>query len=140
VLVDDPARWVALPMGRRGDTRPYPFEVDGQPFLPRASSSVSSGAPERMVLIAYEPRLKGDPAADLQIWTSLVDGEGVRSAPGAVRVEKVLRQDDGRRTYVLGYVPQVEHAGDYTLRVSIGESGSLLESYARLRVRNDGGS
>jgi len=138
VLMDDPGRWVTLPMGRRGDTRPYPFEVDGQPFLPRASSAVSNGSPERMVLIAYEPQLKGDPAADLQIWTSLVDGEGVRSAPGAVRVEKVLRQDDGRRTYVLGYVPQIEHAGDYTLRVSIGESGSLLESYARLRVRDDG--
>jgi hypothetical protein len=137
VVMDQPGRWVTLEMGRRGETRPYPFLVEGQPFLPRASSDVRSGAPERLVLMAYEPRLKGDPAADLEIWTSLVDAEGARSAPGAVRVEKVLDEGAGRRTYVLGFVPQIERPGDYTLRVSIGEAGALLESYARLRV--DGG-
>lgn len=134
VVMDQPGRWVTLEMGRRGETRPYPFLVEGQPFLPRASSDVRSGAPERLVLMAYEPRLKGDPAADLEIWTSLVDAEGARSAPGAVRVEKVLDEGAGRRTYVLGFVPQIERPGDYTLRVSIGEAGALLESYARLRV------
>jgi VWFA-related protein len=134
VVMDDPERWVTLELGRRGDARPFPFEIDGQPFLPRASSAVSSGARERMVLIAYEPRLKGDPAADLQIWTSLVDHEGGRSAPGALRVEQVHDDGAGRRTYVLGLIPEVARAGDYTLRVSVGEAGALLESYARLRV------
>ncbi|MGE0454597.1 MAG: VWA domain-containing protein [Vicinamibacteria bacterium] len=134
VVMDDPGRWVSFGMGRRGDAQPYPFQVEGRPFLPRASSAVSSGVPERMALIAYEPRLKGDPAADLQIWTSLVDEGGGRQAPGPVKVEKVLNDELGRRTYVIGYVPSVDRAGDYTLRVSIGEAGALLESYARLRV------
>lgn len=134
VVMDDPGRWVTLDMGRRGEARAFPFTVDGQAFLPRASGAVSSGARERMVLIAYEPRLKGDPAADLQIWTSLVDREGGRSAPGVLHVEQVHNDGAGRRTYVLGLVPEVARAGDYTLRVSIGEAGALLESYARLRV------
>lgn len=135
VVMDDPGRWVTFGLGRRDDARPYPFQLEGQPFLPRASSAVSAGVPERMAVIAYEPRLKGDPAADLQIWTSLVDKEGGRQAPGPVKVERVLNDELGRRTYVIGYVPSVERAGDYTLRVSIGEAGALLESYARLRIR-----
>ena len=106
--------------------------------LPRASAEVTSGSPERMVLIAYEPRLEGDPATDLQIWSSLTDREGTRSAPGFIRIERVLHEQDGRRTYLLGYTPSVAQAGDYTLRVGVGEARSLLESYARLRVLDGG--
>lgn len=132
VLVEDPGAWVSVEVGRAGS----PFDIDGQKFLPRASGTVRNGAAEKMVLMAWEPGAAGDPAADLQIWASLVDGDGQRRAPGAVRVEKVLHEADGRRTYVLAYEPQVAEAGDYTLRVSVGEARSILESYARLKVVN----
>ena len=54
---------------------------------------------------------------------------------GSIRIEKVHRGEPGRRTYVLGYVPEALDAGDYTLRIGIGESGSRLEAYSLLRVR-----
>jgi len=43
----------------------------------------------------------------------------------------------GRRTYVLGYVPEALDAGDYTLRIGIGESGSRLEAYSLLPFAPD---
>ena len=47
-----------------------------------------------------------------------------------------LRRSDGngRRTYLLGYTPEVSKPGDYTLRVGLGEAGSRLESYSLLKL------
>jgi len=47
----------------------------------------------------------------------------------------VQRDENGRRTYLLGYTPERLAKGDYTLRISLDESGERLESYALLRVR-----
>lgn len=131
LVMDDPGRWVTLELGRADDA--YPFVVDGQPFMPRALPEVRSGTPERIALLAFEPRLAGDPAADLEIWSSLVDAEGQRTSPGAIRIERVRRDTQGRRTYVLGYTPAAAAPGDYTLRIGVGEASSILESFARLR-------
>lgn len=133
LLMDDPARWVTLELGREGQSA-FPFVVDGRPFLPRARAEVHPGAPERLALLAFEPRLEGDPAADLEIWSSLTDADGARSSPGSIRIERVQRDPGGRRTYVLGFTPQAPAAGDYTLRIGVGEAGSILESFARLTV------
>ena len=73
-------------------------------------------------------------AADIQIFSSLVDTEGGRRAPGMLRIDAVHRTEDGHRTYVLDYTPSPLAAGDYTLRVRVGEAGSLLESYTLLRM------
>jgi len=86
------------------------------------------------VLIAYEPSQRTDPATDVQIRSSLTDKDGKQVPAGFLRVQKVLRDDSGRRTYVLGYTPEISQPGDYTLRVGLGEAGSQLESYARLKM------
>jgi hypothetical protein len=91
--------------------------------------------PEKMVLIAYEPSLPGDPAADVQIRSSVTDGQGRSVGPGLLHIDKVQRDDSGRRTYLLAYTPEALAPGDYTLRIAVGEAGSHLESYALLRVR-----
>lgn len=137
VVVDDASRWLRVEMGRAKESRrPYPFQLEGEPYLPRASFAVSGGAAERLVLLAYEPAVAGDPAADVQIWSSLTSRAGEPRAPGLLRVERVLRDARGLRTYVLGYTPEAALAqGDYTLRVGVGEAGALLESYALIRVR-----
>ena len=48
-----------------------------------------------------------------------------------------MQSDDasGRRTYVLGYTPGKLPEGDYTLRIGVGEAGTLLQSYSLIRVR-----
>jgi VWFA-related protein len=137
VLMDDPGRWIGLDMnGGKAERPASPFQVGDQPFVPRASFETQPGAPETLVLLAYEPSQPGDPAAPLQIRSSLRDRDGRLVPAGSIRIEKVHRGEPGRRTYVLGYVPEPLDAGDYTLRIGIGESGSQLEAYSLLRVRS----
>ena len=52
----------------------------------------------------------------------------------SISVEKVLHGDGGRRSYVLGFTPDDVPPGEYTLRIHIGESTSVLQSYTRLRM------
>jgi len=130
-------RWLGLEMSRaRVDAASTPFQVAGRPFVPRASFQVHPGTPEKMVLIAYEPSQAGDPAADVQIRSSVTDRQGKPVAPGLLHIDKVHRDESGRRTYVLAYTPEALAPGDYTLRIAVGEADSHLESYALLRVRS----
>ena len=135
MAVDDPGSWLTLEVGRtRSGHAARPFEVEGQPFVPRAAFQLKSGQPQRMVLIAYEPSQRTDPTNDIQIRSSLTDKDGKQVPAGFLRVQKVLHDGAGRRTYVLGYTPEISLPGDYTLRVGLGEAGSQLESYARLKM------
>jgi hypothetical protein len=138
VLVDDSGDWLGMSVDADPGGRRYPFQLEGEPFLPRADFSVRGGRTERMVLLAYEPRLyRGDPAADLQIRSSLTDREGTFQPAGRLKVERVLHEQSGQRSYVLSYTPDEALAdGDYTLRVAVGEGGEQLESYALIRMRS----
>jgi VWFA-related protein len=137
VVMDDAGKWLGLDMNARREGKPdYPFQVSGKPFLPRATFQVQAGAPERLVLIAYEPGQMMDPTTSIEIRSSLTDAKGAQVPAGFMKIEKVDREPGGRRTYVLGYTPEKIANGDYTLRIGVGESGSArLESYALLRVR-----
>jgi hypothetical protein len=124
---------VALKSGDRSGL-PLDMQLGGVPFLPRAEVSVRPGRRERVVLIAYDPDTAKDPAVDVDIRSVLSDDSGKRFPPGAITMEKVVRSDDGRRSYVLGFTPEDIPPGDYTLRVHIGEASSVLQSYCRLKV------
>jgi hypothetical protein len=138
MVMDDATRWLGLDLGgTRGGRAASPFAVDGEPFLPRTSFRVKNGAAEKLVLIAYAADRPSDPAAGIEIKSSLTDSRGAQMAAGPIRIVKVHREAGGRRTYVLGYTPQGLAPGDYTMRIGIGESGSRLESYALLRVREE---
>ena len=136
VVMDEAGSWLGLDMSvDRPGAGESPFEVAGRPFLPRTSFQVRTGTPEKLVLIAYEPDAPGDPAAGIEIRSSLHDAAGMAVAGGLVRLAKMHREGRGRRTYVLDYTPEGLAPGDYTLRIGIGEAGSHLESYSLLRVR-----
>lgn len=136
VLMDDTDRWLALEMSRKRGGPASPFEVDGQRFMPRADSEFRTGKVQQMVLIAYEPDRRVDPATDVQIRSSLTDGEGRQVPAGFLRVNKVHHDGQGRHTYVLAYTPEVAEAGDYTLRIGLGEGASRLEAYSLIRLRS----
>jgi hypothetical protein len=131
LVMDDADAWVTV--AATGASAP-PFSVAGRPFLPRTTFRVTRGSPEKVVLIAYEPELRGDPAAGIEITSSVKDAAGSAVDAGRFRLEKVYREDGGRRTYVLNYTPEGLPPGDYTLRMGVGESGARLESYSLLRV------
>jgi hypothetical protein len=137
VVVEDADQWLRLDVARGKDraSAASPFDVGGRSLVPRTSFEVRGGASERMVLVAYEPVRPGDPATDVQLHSSLTSRDGKIVNPGMMRIEKVYRQDDGRRTFVLGYTPEALAPGDYTLRIALGEGGERLESYSLLRVR-----
>lgn len=135
VVMDDPARWLGMEMGAsRTGRAAFPFSVEGRAFLPRTSFSVQSGTTERLAVIAYEPGRGTDPASGIDIQSSVTDAAGKQAPAGALRIDGVHRDADGRRTYVLGYTPQGLAPGEYTLRIGVGESGSRLESFSPLRV------
>ena len=137
VLMDDPGQWLTLKMSSEPGRPQSPFVLDGQTFLPRTSFRVQPGTSEKLVLIAFEPERTSDPAAGIDIQSSVTDASGRLVAPGFLRIDRVHREADGRRTYVLGYTPEALAAGDYTLRIGIDEAGSRLESYSLLRVAPD---
>ena len=139
VVADEPARWVGLDLGAgKADAgaSPFPFDINGEPFLPRASFKVRPGESERLVLMSFEPRIQGDPAADVEIRSSLTAKDGRLLPPGRLKIERVHRDTTGRRTYVFSYLPDPLEAGDYTLRIALGENGALAQSHALLRVRS----
>jgi VWFA-related protein len=139
VVMDDTGSWLGLDMDQRKDRGPSPFHVAGKPFLPRATFQINGGNRERLVLIAWEPGRAQDPANGIEIQSSLLDAKGQPVPAGMLRIEKVNREAGGRRTYVLDYTPDRVAAGDYTLRIGVGESGEArLESYALVRFRDQG--
>lgn len=124
---------VALKSGEASGL-PIEMQVGGIPFTPRTEIQVRPGRRERVVLIAYDPEAARDPASDIDIRSVLSDASGKTFSPGAIVVEKVVRSEDGKRSYVLGLTPEDLPPGDYTLRVHIGEKSSVLQSYCRLTV------
>ena len=138
LVLDEAERWLKLDLARDKSASPgseAPFQIDAHPFVPRTSFEVRSGARERLVLMVFDPELEGDPAADVEIRSSLTASDGRAVAPGRLRVERVLDAGDGRRTFVFSYLPEDVAAGDYTLRIGLGEGGSLAQAYALLRFR-----
>jgi hypothetical protein len=135
LFADNPRAWVQVVLKGRGEGGlPLKLEAGGEAFLPRTDVSVRPGRKERLLLVAYDPKTARDPAVDVDIRSALSDDSGKRFPPGAILVEKVLHDTDGRRSYVLGFTPEDVPPGDYTLRVQLGEAGSVLQSYTRLKV------
>jgi VWFA-related protein len=137
LVLDEAERWLKLDLGpgkTANEDAVAPFQLDAHPFVPRTSFEVHSGARERLVLMVWDPELEGDPAADVEIRSSLTASDGRAVQPGRLRVERV--HDDGeRRTFVFSYLPEDVAAGDYTLRIGLGEGGSFAQAYALLRFR-----
>lgn len=130
-----PGAWLEVPL-RRGEDAGLPLRLEfaGAPLVPRTRVAVRPGRRERLVLIAFDPSAAGDPAVDIDIRSALADDSGRLFPPGTISVENVVRGEEGRRSYVLGFTPADVPPGDYTLRIQIGESSSVLRSYSRLVV------
>jgi VWFA-related protein len=137
LVVDEPDRWLNLELGpgQAAEGAGQPFRTPGGLFVPRASFEVQPGAPARLALIVWDPTAPGDPAADVEIRSSLTAADGHSVPAGRLRIERVYRDGGGRRTFILSYAPEAVAAGDYTLRIGLGEGGSLAEAYTLLRFR-----
>ena len=135
IFADNSRAWVEVALRSGGEAGlPFRLELGGAPLTPKTEVTVRPGRRERVVLVAYVPNTTQDPATDVDIRSVLSDDAGRRFPTGAITVESVLHGEDGRRSYVLGFTPGDVPPGSYTLRVHIGESDSILQSYTRLMV------
>jgi hypothetical protein len=138
LVLDEAERWLKLDLAPAA-AKPgveAPFRLADRLFVPRASFEVRPGAEERLVLMVFDPVLRGDPAADVEIRSSLTASDGQAVDPGRIKLERVHDVGDGRRSFVFSYLPDGGVAvGDYTLKIGLGEAGSFAQSYALLRVR-----
>jgi VWFA-related protein len=50
MFLDDPGRWVLVRGGSHAGDAPYPFHIDGEPFIPSASVSVQNGQSRRFAM------------------------------------------------------------------------------------------
>jgi VWFA-related protein len=138
LVVDDAERWLSLDIGAGKMTTPsaaQPFRLQAEPFVPRTSFEVHPGAAERLALIVWDPTAPGDPAADVEIRSSLTASDGHVVPAGRLHLERVSRDGGGRRTFLFSYTPGAIEAGDYTLRIGLEQGGSQAAAYSLLRVR-----
>jgi hypothetical protein len=71
----------------------------------------------------------------VEVRSSLTAADGQAVPAGRLKIEGVHRDGGGRRTFVFSYTPEAVAAGDYTLRIGLGEGGSLAQAYSLLRFR-----
>ncbi len=136
LVLDAPERWLSMDIGRSASgPAGQPFRLEAEPFVPRTSFEIHPGAVERLALIVWDAKAPGDPAADVEIHSSLTSRDGRAVPPGRLKVEAVQRDAGGRRTFLFRYTPDAVQPGDYTLRIGLGEGGRLAEAYTLLRFR-----
>jgi len=113
---DNPGQWLMVKGAIHGSEGPYPFQINGEPFMPSAVVRVRSGQPRQFAVFVYNA------TADEMTWeATLTDPAGTRlTAPKLVRqlqgdfVTKLLFQYDSA-----GVVP-----GNATLDITIHKKGS----------------
>ena len=135
LFAENSNHWIDVQLKKGSESGlPLKLMLGGAPFLPRTDVTLRPGRRERLVLVAYDPKTAQDPATDIDIRSVLSDDSGKRFPTGAISVENVLHDAEGRRMYVLAFTPEDIPAGEYTLRVHLGEADSVLQSYTRLKV------
>src|SRR5206468_9007122 len=86
MFVDDPASWVVV-RGASHDDAPYPFHINGEPFMPSASAGVSNGHARRVALFVLNVE------ADELAWdASAIDRLGAHLGASGV-LERLQGQD-----------------------------------------------
>jgi len=115
MFVDDPAKWIVV-RGASHDDAPFPFHINGEPFMPSASAGVSNGHSRRVALFVFnvEP--------DELAWdASAIDALGPH--PGASVVLQRLKGQDVIK-FLLDYSPADLLAGPASFDVTVHKKGS----------------
>jgi len=116
MFLDDPAAWVVV-RGSSHDQSPYPFHINGEPFMPSASAQVSNGRPRRVALFVFnvEP--------DELTWdTAVTDTAGSHS--GSPSLVKRLMGHDVMKL-VFDYAPTDLQSGPASFDVTVHKKGSV---------------
>ncbi len=116
MFLDEPSDWVVVRGASHDDAAPYPFHINGEPFMPSASAQVSNGHPRRVALFVFNV------AADELSWEAdVTDARGAHAgAPSSV---KRLQGLDVMKL-IFDYAPAGLEAGPASFDVTVHKKGS----------------
>jgi VWFA-related protein len=117
LFMDDPERWLMVRGPSHFDKYPYPFHIDGEPFVPSAAPTVRSGQSRRFAVFIYNAT-----ADEMQYETDVLDDKGVQRANAASLVREL--QGDDVTKLLFQYAPLPADMGDSTLDVTVKKKGS----------------
>jgi VWFA-related protein len=126
MFIDDPERWLIV----RGTSHapegsPYPFHINGEPFLPSATVHVKPGEPRRFAIFVYNAT-----ADEMQYETNVRDGKGATRTNAASLVKELQGEDVTKLLFQ--YEPTAAETGDSTLDVTVKKKGSAETRTARI--------
>jgi VWFA-related protein len=117
MFLDDPAAWVVVRGSSHDQSQPYPFHINGEPFMPSASAQVTNGRPRRVALFVFnvEP--------DELTWdTAVTDTAG--SHAGSPSLVRRLMGHDAMKL-VFDYAPTDLQSGPASFDVTVHKKGSI---------------
>ena len=117
LFIDDPVRWVLVHCGSHAGDAPYPFHINGEPFLPSASVSVQNGQPRRFAVFVANAA-----AGELSWEATVVDPLG-HAHSGTPSLVKELQGAEMAKL-VFDYAPGDLASGAATFDLTMHKKGS----------------
>ena len=115
---EEPGKWLMVKGGSHDTSNaPYPFQINGEPFIPSAAVSLRGGEPRQFAVFVYNA------AADEVTWeTTLTDANGATRAAN-LKMVKELQGDDVTKL-MFQYSPEDGDRSAARLDVTIHKKGS----------------
>lgn len=113
MFVEEPGQWVMVKGASHDSTSAaYPFQINGDSFIPSAAVSVKSGEPRDFAVFVYNA------TPDEVAWDASVNGR-----PASPSLLRETRSDEGTKM-MFRYAPSAVAAGSATLAFTIRKKGS----------------
>ena len=120
LFMDDPGQWVLIRGAMHDGGAPYPFHINGQPFMPSANAELIDGQPRDFALFVLNA------GADEVAWETVVtDGAGRTQKPTPVLMKQL--QAPSMTKMVFRYAAQGMVAGPGKMDVLVHRKGSSDE-------------
>jgi len=117
MFVDDPAKWVVVRGASHDQAAPYPFHINGEPFMPSASAEVSNGRARLVALFVFN--VSPD---ELAVETAVTDQRGLHAGATGADVRRLRSQD--MMKLVFDYSPDGLQSGPASFNVTVHKKGS----------------
>ncbi len=116
MFLDDPASWIVVRGESHDQGAPYPFHINGEPFMPSASADVSNGQSRRVALFVFN--VEPD---ELSWEVTAMDAHG--SHTGTPAIVKHLQGQDVVKV-VFDYAPAELQRGPASFDITVHKKGS----------------
>ncbi len=127
LFIDDPGQWVLIRGAMHDDGAPYPFQINGEPFMPSARAELMDGQPRDYALFV----LNAD-AGELAWETAVTDVSGRKQSTSPVLVKQLQAQTMTKM--IFRYSAQGMMSGAGTMDVLVHRKGSGDERTSSVAV------